>query len=457
MRSLRSKFTMRKSGPPATGDWFRIGTPTNAIAGEADGDTTPVYIYDEIGFWGTSAEGFVEQLMTIKTDRIDLHLNTPGGDMFDGLAIYNSLKQHKAQVTTYVDALAASAGSFIALAGERVIMARNATMMIHDAAAITWGNAADMREMADLLDGFSNNIADIYSQKGGGSADEWRALMKEETWYTAKEAVAAGLADEMTDPDEEAEEATNKWDLSLFNHAGRSNAESPLRVRERIRLMQTNKEAPMGARPKNTEGSPEATPSEQTGQTDPGTNDEQDTSAGSPDTDPAAEETPGSDNEATGQPAPNTDAPASNRLVPFAVNGVSYQVPAPVAQRLDALELFRTETIENTRRTFVEGLASNNRIAATDIETTIAWALELSDDQYDTWATMMSKAPASALFAQHGITTTESPNQAADAAVVQEIKDLEDIVANHRRAGMSEETLQTKASYQRLQQLKSEN
>jgi ATP-dependent protease ClpP protease subunit len=457
MRSLRRKFTMRKSGPPSTGDWFRIGTPTNAIAGEADGDTTPVYIYDEIGMWGTSAEGFVEQLMTIKTENIDLHLNTPGGDMFDGLAIFNSLKQHPAHVRTYVDALAASAGSFIALAGEHVVMARNARMMIHDAAAITWGNAEDMREMAVLLDDFSDNIADIYARKAGGDAAEWRELMKAETWYNAKEAVSFGLADEMTDPDEDAEEATDKWDLSLFNHAGRQNAESPFRVRERVRLtMNTNKEAPMGARPTNTEGTPEGTPAEQTGQTDPGTNDEQDTGTGSPDTDPAAEETPGSDDEATGQPAPNTDAP-SNRLVPLVVNGNSYEVPAPVAQRLGALELFKTETIENTRRTFVEGLAASNRIAATDIETTTAWALDLSDDQYDTWATMMGKASASALFAQHGINNSESPNPSADAAREQEIRDLEDIVANHRRTGMSEDVLKTKQSYQRLQQLKSEN
>lgn len=454
MRSLRSKFTMRKSGPPAAGDWFKIITPTNAVAGEADGDTTAVYIYDEIGFWGTSAEGFVEQLMTIKTDKIDLHLNTPGGDMFDGLAIYNSLKQHKSHVTTYVDALAASAGSFIALAGEKVIMARNATMMIHDAAAITWGNAEDMREMAELLDGFSDNIADIYSQKGGGTADEWRGLMKEETWYTAKEAVAAGLADEMTDPDEEAEEATNKWDLSLFNHAGRQNAESPLRVRERVRLMNTTKEAPMGVKsPTNTEGSPEGTPSEQTGQTDPGTNDEQEeTGAGSPDTDPAANETPGSD--AGTQPSAGE---ASNRLVTHVVNGASYQVPEAVAARMKALELFRTETIENVRRSFVENLASSNRIAATDIEKTVAWAIDLSDEQYDTWATMMSGAPASAMFAQHGITNTGTPDPTADAAKDQEIRDLQDIVANHRRAGMSEEVLQSKASYKRLQQLTSEN
>lgn len=452
---------MRRSGPPQKGDWFRIETPRNAIAGEAEGDTTAIYIYDEIGSWGTTAEDFVQQLMTIKSDKIDLHLNTPGGDMFDGLAIFNALKQHSAEVTTYVDALAASAGSYIALAGEKVIMARNATMMIHDASAMAWGNAADMREMADLLDGFSDNIADIYSRKAGGSADEWRALMKEETWYTAKEAVTAGLADEMTDPDEEAEEATNQWDLSVFAHAGRSQAESPFRVRERVRLMNTHKEAPMGRGPKNSEGTPEATPAEQSGQQDPGTHEGEDSGAGSPDTDTSANETPGSEDTARGEDTPNTDdgtgtPKADNRVVPVVVNGVTAQVPAAVAAHIQTLETFRDETIETARSSFVENLARNNRIAATDIEKTTAWALGLSDEQYDTWASMMSGAPASAMFAQHGVTPGDEQAQ-VNSDLDQQIADLEQIVANHRRAGMSQEQLETKASYQRLQSLKSEN
>src|SRR5687767_10416619 len=100
MRNFPARITMRRSAAPPKGDWFRFDKPRNAVAGEAEGDTTPIYIYDEIGFWGTSAEGFVEQLMTVKTDNIELHLNTPGGDMFDGLAIYNGLKQHPAHVTT---------------------------------------------------------------------------------------------------------------------------------------------------------------------------------------------------------------------------------------------------------------------------------------------------------------------------------------------------------------------
>jgi ATP-dependent protease ClpP protease subunit len=443
---------MRKQGAPQSGDWFRIQRPAAAVTGEPEGDTTKVYIYDEIGFWGTSAEGFVEQLMTITTDKIELHLNTPGGDMFDGLAIFNSLKQHPAEVTTYVDALAASAGSFIALAAEKVIMARNATMMIHDAAAITWGNAEDMREMANLLDGFSDNIADIYARKAGGTADEWRGLMKAETWYTAKEAVTAGLSDEMTDPDEEAEEATNKWDLSLFNHAGRDHAESPFRVRERVRLMNTPKEAPKKM---------SNTPAEEQGQQDPGTHEEEDTGAGSPDTDPNAETTPGSEaspEEGTTTEGQPSGAPDNRGLVSVSMSGASYQVPPAVASHISVLETFRDETIETSRRTFVENLARNNRIAASDINKTTEWALTLSDDQYDTWATTMGGASASALFGSHGSTPGDSgaPSNEADAAVQQEIADLEQIVANHRRTGMSEETLKTKASYKRLQELKSE-
>ncbi len=448
---------MRRAAPPVKGDWFRFDrNPRNAVTGEPEGDTTAVYIYDEIGMWGTTAEDFVQQLMQIKTKKIDLHLNTPGGEVFDGLAIFNSLKQHSAEVTTYVDSLAASAGSFIAMAGEKVIMARNATLMIHDASAMQWGNADEMREMAKLLDGFSDNIADIYARKTGADVSEMRGLMKAETWYTAKEALDAGFADEMTDPDDEVEEAEkpeNKWDLSLFNHAGRDHAESPFRVRERVRLM--NKENAMGNSPTNT-GTPEATPAEQSGQTDPGEHEAEDAGAGSPDTDENANTTEGSETETGANPNPPEAVP-SNKLVVTNIGGQQYQVPAAVASRLTALETFQTETVEAHRTAFVNGLAASNRISATDIGKTIAWAIDLSDDSYDTWATMMGSAPASALFAQHGQHNPGDESANAVNANAAEIATLEDIVASHRRAGMSKEVLETKDSWKRLQQLNTEN
>src|SRR5690606_8034659 len=104
--------------------------------------------------------------------------------------------QHQAHVTVIVDSLAASIASVIAMAGDRVVMAKNATMMIHDGHGLSIGNAADMREMADLLDKVSDNIASVYAERAGGDVAEWRERMRAETWYSADEAVSAGLADE---------------------------------------------------------------------------------------------------------------------------------------------------------------------------------------------------------------------------------------------------------------------
>jgi ATP-dependent protease ClpP protease subunit len=204
-------------------DWFRI---ENISAEEAS-----IYIYDEIGFWGTSADSFVEQLNSISTPKLNVHINSPGGEVFDGVAIHTALMSSKAHVTVYIDGLAASAASFIAMAGDNIVMARHATMMIHDASGLCWGNPADMRAMMDLLDKLSNNIADIYSLQAGGTPEEWRERMRAETWYTGQEAFAAGLVDEITTPgveEEEPEETRNRLSLAAFNFAGRAQAPAPI-------------------------------------------------------------------------------------------------------------------------------------------------------------------------------------------------------------------------------------
>jgi len=201
-------------------DWYRIQNKS--------ANTAEVYIYDEIGYFGITAQDFVNDLNTITSDSIDLHLNTPGGEIFDGIAIYNALKNHDANVTVYVDALAASAGSFIAMAGDEIIMQRTAQMMIHDGHGLAIGNAADMRELADLLDKSSDNIASIYAEKAGGSVEDWRTAMKAETWYSAEEAVAAGLADKINGQDTEDSKTNNSWDLSIYNYAGRDKAPAPV-------------------------------------------------------------------------------------------------------------------------------------------------------------------------------------------------------------------------------------
>lgn len=192
-------------------DWYRI----EAKAGE---DAADVYIYDEIGYFGVTANDFVRDLRNITQSKIVLHLNTPGGDVFDGIAIYNALKAHKAAVNVIVDGLAASAGSFIAMAGDRVVMAPHSKMMIHEAFGLAIGNAADMTKMAERLDATSANIASIYAERAGESPEFWRSKMKAETWYTDQQAVDAGLADEVSRDAVGEDNRLQVFDLSIFKH-----------------------------------------------------------------------------------------------------------------------------------------------------------------------------------------------------------------------------------------------
>jgi len=228
--SILAQLTANRRAPvirdsyPA--DWFRI---ENVSAEEAS-----VYIYDEIGFWGTSAAGFVEQLNAISTPKLNIHINSPGGDVFDGVAIHSALMASKAHVTVYIDGIAASAASFIAMAGDNIVMARNATMMIHEASGLVWGNKRDCKKQMELLDKLDNNIADMYSLQAGGTIEEWMARMEAETWYTGQEALALGLVDEITSPDEEEsvpgpeEPPMNRLSLAAFNFAGRAEAPAPV-------------------------------------------------------------------------------------------------------------------------------------------------------------------------------------------------------------------------------------
>ncbi len=220
-RALRGDVQVRSDRQD---NWYRI---ENAMAEEAS-----VYIYDEIGYWGTTAAQFIEDLNGVSAPKLTVHINSPGGEVWDGIAIHSALMASKAYVTVEIDGLAASAASFIAMAGDNIRMARNATMMLHDASGMQWGNATAMRAEADLLDKVTRNIADIYSLQAGGTADEWFAkLDNQEHWYTGQEALAAGLVDELSNmPDEPADKAPSHTRLSLaaFNYASRAEAPAPI-------------------------------------------------------------------------------------------------------------------------------------------------------------------------------------------------------------------------------------
>lgn len=196
--------------------------------------TAAIKLYDPIDSWGApygvSAKEFGAALDSLpdSTEAITVHIHSPGGDAFDGIAIMNQLRQHKATVNVVVDGLAASAASYIAVGGgDTLTMAPNAQLMIHDASGLAIGQAADMKTMADALDTISQNIASVYADKAGGSVEDWRAAMQPESWYTAEEAVEAKLADRVLPKGGPAKAPTDRFDLSIFAHAGRSDAPEP--------------------------------------------------------------------------------------------------------------------------------------------------------------------------------------------------------------------------------------
>ena len=174
-------------------------------------------IYDEIGFYGVSAGDFLAELKGISGDLI-VNISSPGGDVFDGIAIYNQLKQRKGTVAVIIDGLAASAASFIAQAATKgkLEIAPHAQMMIHNGFAMGIGNAGDLRTLADQLDTVSDEIAGIYADRTGKPAAYWRDLMRAETWLTDKQAVAEGLADRIHGQADAEPDVTAEWDLSVF-------------------------------------------------------------------------------------------------------------------------------------------------------------------------------------------------------------------------------------------------
>lgn len=187
-----------------------------------DSDTS-IYLYEEIGMWGVTASDFVAMLAGISTPRITLRINSPGGDVWEAKAIYNTLLNHDAHVTVVVDGVAASAASYIAMAGDEIFAAEFSTMMIHDASTGIYGNAEYLAETADLLNRESDNIAGIYAKRAGGKVEDWRDKMKKETWYVGGQAaVESKLVDSIyTGPKEEkAPEVDNNWDYEFFGYRG---------------------------------------------------------------------------------------------------------------------------------------------------------------------------------------------------------------------------------------------
>lgn len=167
-----------------------------------------MYLYGDIGdgfFDGINAKTVQEQLSNVDADEIEVHLNSYGGDVFESIAIHNLLKQKDATITVIVDGIAASGGSVIAMAGDTIKMPKNTELMIHNPWTIVFGNAKEMRKIADDLDKHQDVLEESYMNRFNGSLEDLQKLLDEETYLTADEAVSYGLADEVVS-DEVVEE-----------------------------------------------------------------------------------------------------------------------------------------------------------------------------------------------------------------------------------------------------------
>ncbi|HWU30202.1 MAG TPA: head maturation protease, ClpP-related [Microbacterium sp.] len=160
------------------------------------------------GFWGISAKdvGGVLDALPESVSQIILRINSPGGHVFEGISIMNLLRAHRAKVTAVVDGLAASAASVIAAGADETVMSPGTQMMIHCTSTIVWGNAADMRKEAAVLEGLDRSLAEIYASKAGEK--DWASLLEAETWLTAADAVSEGLADRIAVIPDAGEAAT---------------------------------------------------------------------------------------------------------------------------------------------------------------------------------------------------------------------------------------------------------
>lgn len=187
--------------------WYNIqGKATDAVA--------EVYIFDEIGAYGITAQDFIAEMKEYKGTPVNLRINCIGGDVFDGMAMYNIIKKREAKTTAYIEGIAASMGSVIALAADEVVMAENSLFMIHNAWGGAMGEAEDMRKTASVLEKISGEIASIYKRKTRLSLDRITDMMDEETWLNAEEAYELGFIDSISD----SIKVAAKYDVSKFKN-----------------------------------------------------------------------------------------------------------------------------------------------------------------------------------------------------------------------------------------------
>ncbi len=201
------------------------------VVNKAEADSAEIFIYDaivssdlEAEWWGgVSAQAFVKALRDITAGTIHLRINSPGGDVFAARAIETALREHKAKVIVHIDGVAASAATFIAMAGDEIVMSAGAMFMIHKAWTVAWGNADDLAKTMDLLNKIDGTLVNTYAKRTGQGDARIAEWMAAETWFTADEAVQYGFADSVAaaaadngDGDSEAPANQARWNLNAF-------------------------------------------------------------------------------------------------------------------------------------------------------------------------------------------------------------------------------------------------
>jgi len=218
----------------------------------AKGDSAEILIYDDIGegwYGGLSAKAFAEDLKTHgKLKKITVRISSGGGDVFEGIAIYNSLVNHPAKVSVKVDGLAASIASIIAMAGDEIEMSENAFFMVHEPWSISAGSSDDFRTQADLMDKIKDTMLDTYVSRSSISLEEIADMVAAETWLTASEALEAGLITTITEANKMA---ASTADLSKFKNAPEA------LLNKKIVQLKTEEPGKIPAEPENIEVDPD--------------------------------------------------------------------------------------------------------------------------------------------------------------------------------------------------------
>ncbi len=211
--------------------WYAISTPLNAQDGKGD-SPVEITIYDEIGGFGVLAKGFIAELKKYKGQHIDLRINSVGGSVIEGDAIFNALRRHQGGLTVHVDGLAASMASVIAMAGDKIVMADNALLMIHNPWSLAIGDADDLRKEAATLDKIKGSMVRAYARRADLPQSDISAMMDEEKWMDAREALDLGFIDEIDeDAFEAAASVTRSEAQARFDKLKNSMARKPAQIK----------------------------------------------------------------------------------------------------------------------------------------------------------------------------------------------------------------------------------